>query len=171
MKSLLGVFGGWLALGLLGVPGVHAQDAKAAETFVRTLYAHYGTQKDFSAFADARSTQAIATPSRAALFERELAASRTAREESEIDYDPVAGGQDNEGLQLVGLQVELTKPGQAVAAATVRVAQDAPHTRRLRLAAVKGEWRIDDITNGKGQEGLRENLTRAIALHRTARRH
>ncbi len=158
-----------MAAFLLGALPARAQDAKAAETFVTALYARYRTQPDFSPFVDVRATRAIATPSLTDLVGREQAASRAAHEESKLDYDPLSGSQDSEGLQLADLRVELTKPGQAVATATLRFGQDR-QTRRLLLAAVGSEWRIDDITDAKGGEGLRETLNHALASHRSAHR-
>ena len=42
--------------------------------------------------------------------------------------------------------------------------------RRLLLVAVEGEWGIDDITDAKGGEGLRETLNGVLASHKSAHR-
>ena len=66
-RSVLCLAAAWLA----SAPWVHAQDAKAAETFVQTLYARYGSEKNFFPYADQKTVDAISTPSLAALYRRD----------------------------------------------------------------------------------------------------
>ncbi len=158
----------WLpAVFLAGAPGAHAQDAKATETFVQKLYQRYGSEKNFSPYATQRTVDAISSPSLAALYRRDQETSRAAHDESDLDSDPVSGSQDSEGLQVVSLKVELCQSGQAIVVATLHIAKE-PVRRRLFLVAVKGEWRIDNITDTKGEEDLRATLNQSIALHASA---
>lgn len=159
-----------LAVFLASAPCAHAQDAKAAEAFVQKLYARYRSEKNFSPFASQKSVDAISTPSLAALYRRDQQTSRAAHDESDLDSDPLSGSQDPEGLQVVSLLVDLPKPGQAVVTATLRIVKE-PVVRRLYLVAVKGEWRIDNLTDAKGEEDLRATLSQSIALHTSAHKH
>ena len=68
-------------------------------------------------------------------------------------------------MRVVSLKVETPKPGQAVVTATLRIAKH-PVVRRLFLLAVKGEWRIDNLTDTKGEEDLRATFNQSIALHK-----
>ncbi len=158
-----------LAAVLIGPPPAAAQDAQAADAFVRKLYGRYHTQRDFSPFFDPPTVRAITTPSLAALVKQDQDASAAAQDGSTLDFDPVSGGQDNDGLQLADLKFEPGKPGQAVVTVDLRFGKERV-TRRLLLVAVKGEWRIDDITDGKGHDGVREVLTQAAAVHAPTKR-
>ena len=156
--------------GLTVPPRANAQDAKAAETFVRGVYQRYQTEKNFSPFAHQGEVDSLATPALAALFRRDQETSHAVQDESELDSDPVSGSQDPEGLQVVSLKVETPAPGQAVVTATLRISQEKV-IRRLVLLAVKGAWRIDDLTDAKGGDDLRAILKESIALHTPAHKH
>ena len=163
----------WLGVGLLvavlaGAPCVGAQDAKAAETFVRQLYARYHTQKNFAPFADAATVQTLATPALAALVKREQTLSQAARDASELDADPVCGCQDDDGLQLTGVQIELTKPGRALATVHLQFAGKEHTTRRLFLVPVDGQWHIDNIKGAPGEDDVRKVLADSIATYTAA---
>ena len=67
-------------------------------------------------------------------------------------------------MQLVDLKVQTPAPGQAQVTATLKISGERI-VRRFSLLAVKGTWRIDDITDAKGQNSLRETLKHSIALH------
>ena len=155
---------------LIAPPHANAQDAKGAETFVRAIYGRYHTEKEFSPFAHQGTVDALATPALAALFKRDQQTSHAAQDESELDSDPVSGSQDPEGLKLVDLKVQTPAPGQAQATATLQISGEQV-VRRFSLLAVKGAWRIDDITDGKGQDSLRETLKHSIALHAPGHKH
>lgn len=86
-----------------------------------------------------------------------------------MDFDPVSGSQDPDGLRLADVKFAPDASGRAVATFDLRFGKEQV-TRRLLLVAVKGEWRIDDITDGQGHDGVREILTRAAAPAPT-RRH
>ena len=165
-RGLLGL----LVVFLAGAPGAHAQDAKAAEAFVQKLYARYRSEENFSPYASQKVVDAISTPSLAALYRRDQQTNRAAHDESDLDSDPLSGSQDPDGLQVVRLKVELPKPGQAVVTATLRIGMD-PVVRRLFLVSIKGEWRIDNLTDTKGEEDLRATLTQSIALHSSSHKH
>ena len=154
---------------LAGPLQASAQDAKAAETFVRTLYKRYQTEKDFNPIAKQASVNAIATPSLAALFKRDQETSRAAQDGSGLDYDPVCGSQDPGHIELAGLKVQPGGAGKAVALASVRDGKEVT-TRRLLLQTAAGEWRIDDITDEKGKDSIRAAISESISLHAKAKR-
>lgn len=162
--------GPWLFLAVLICPiGAAAQDAKAADTFVRGLYRRYQTQKDFSPFFDGPTVRSIFTPALATLVKQDQEASAASQEVGALDFDPVSGSQDPTGLRLADVKFAPDQPGRAVVTVDLRFGKEQV-TRRLLLVAVKGEWRIDDITDGKGHDGVRAILTRAAAAAHTPTR-
>lgn len=147
-----------------------AQDAKSAEAFIRHLYSKYQTQKDFSPFFDQPSVRAISTPSLAALVKRDMETSAAAHDESALDYDPVSGSQDSEGLRVERVKIRQLGPGAAMADVDLKVQNDQVK-RHISLVAIKGDWRIDNITGDKGDDDLRAGLAQSIALHAKTRKN
>ena len=146
---------------LLGGWAARAQDAGRAEAFIRQLYARYTTKQEFSPFADVLTVRAIATPGLAQLVHRDQVLSTAAHDEGGLDADPVCGCQDPGGMRLDSVAVAPGAAGQATATAILQFGSDRV-TRRFLLQAVGGEWRIDDITDGTGQNGVRAALNQSI---------
>ena len=144
-----------------GCPPARAQDAGGAAAFIRQLYAHYVADPNFSPFADLATVRTIATPGLARLVQRNRDA--TGHREAGLDADQVCGCQDAEGLRLAGVAVTAGTAGQATATATLQVGSDRV-VRRFLLRLVGAEWRIDDITNASGRDGVRAALTQSIAV-------
>ncbi len=158
------------ALVMLGSGPVQAQDAGSAEAFIRQLYARYATDQAFSPFADLPTVRAIATPELAQLVLRDQAASAAAHDEGGLEADPVCGCQDSGGMRVNGVAVAAAAAGQATATATLQFGPDRV-IRRFSLRAIGTEWRIDDITDGNGRNGVRAALTRSLAEMQRRHRH
>ncbi len=135
-----------------------AQDAASAEAFLRGLYARYAAKPDFSPFADPATVTAIATPSLAALVKRDLAASAAAHDVGKLDFDPVCGCQDSDGMQVAAVAARVDAPGRATGTVTLRFGTQRV-TRVMLLQAVGDAWRIDDIRDGAGGGDLRRILS------------
>jgi hypothetical protein len=113
----------------------------------------------------------VATPSLAALRQRDLDAEKAARDPSDLNFGPLCGCQDDEGMHVVGVIIHQARPRRA--SATVTLGFTAQQTvLQMDLVAVGREWRIDNIRGRAGPYpwNLRTVLRRSIAGHGTAAR-
>lgn len=122
-------------------PQAHAQGMSAARAFVVALYDRYGhAEPDYLG----RDGPSAFTPDLLRLIRQDQA--RAGRGYvGALDWDPICGCQDPDGLKLVGVVVEPT--GSATARATARLQYPAgkPVVVRLYLAFSDGHWRVSDI--------------------------
>jgi hypothetical protein len=113
----------------------------------------------------------VATPSLAALRQRDLDAEKAAEEPSDLNFGPLCSCQDDEGMHLVGVIIRQARPRRAAATVTLGFTAEQV-VLHLDLVAVGREWRIDNIRGRTGPYpwNLRTVLRRSIAGNSTVAR-
>lgn len=147
-------------------------DAASAEAFVRRLYRSYGNDNHRgSPSSDRRTLLAIATPRLAALVQRDNDIAAAAHDGTYLDSDPICGCQDDGGIKIASITAQVEATGRATAVAVLQFSMQRV-TRRFVLRGADGRSCIDDITDGDGQDSVREFLTRSLppSTQRPARR-
>ncbi len=150
-----------LCLGLATLPSIvlaaPASDAASAKAFLERVYAQRQTAKD----------TALYDPSMLALLKEDK---RLAHGElGAVDFDPICQCQDDDGMTAQVGSVQVTPPGAATAAVTLRFA--APGEPRLvkhvefNLVSVMGAWRVHDIRS-KQMPSLRAFILKSNAMVR-----
>lgn len=131
----------------------HAQDAAAAERFLRDLYSHYraGAGPFLPAFDPAPD---IFTPAVVALIRKDQ--EESLGEVGRLDVDPLCICQDFDDIRIAALTIASIQSGRTVA--TVELVDGARRfVLKITLRAVNRAWRIDDIQEG-GDPSLRRVL-------------
>ncbi len=137
---------------LTGRAAIYAAGEQNAEAFARALYA------DAAALLANDPAAAAITPGRDPLYSRTLNALigvdfREAQSRNEVpylNYDPICGCQDAEGLALTALK--MTPDGDKAASADVTfVNQGRTHSQTLKLVKEGPMWRIADIVDDRGK--------------------
>ncbi len=147
-----------LTVTLLFAPTMlHAQTATQAASFVRTTYARY---------ANANSTEGPLYLNKDApsVFSPSLLRLIRADQRNEqkgyvgkLDFDPICACQDDDGIVLENLKLNLTGPHTAIVNLTIN-AHRPPHIPiRLTLVWTTKGWRINDI-HTKGIPSLKKYL-------------
>jgi hypothetical protein len=162
------------AIFLCGVS--HAQDAASAKAFLENLYAHYkhGYGENHSGIDfDGPNAALYFTSSLLALEHADVKANSP--DIQAIDWDPVCGCQDWDGIWELEIGVELQPSQRARATVTFSLNNPKYHaidgTRKLvfTLAAEHGAWRIDDIldrSDAKNTYSVRKLLQDDLAMLR-----
>ena len=146
-----------LLLGFLAAGTAQAQDIKAAESFLKGIYATY---KAKGAGVDLTGPKAekIVTPDLATLFRLDQQALEG--DEGVIEADPICGCQDFD-IRAVTLSIQPDGAGRAKATASFKNLGAATQIG-FDLATIGGLWRIDDI-HQKEMPSLRKALQDEIA--------
>ena len=116
-----------------------AQSLESAQGFVAGLYhAYQRSQPDYLG----RRAASVFSPRVLGLIRRD---ERNAHGEvGALDGDPICDCQDADGVRLTALSVTPAGPGRATARVRLRF-PDGPRAMTLDLAAVGGQWRVDDV--------------------------
>ncbi len=142
-----------LVLLMASYTGARAQDAAAAERFVRNVYSHYraGAAPFMPVFERAPS---IFTPEVVALIRKEQEESEG--EAGKLDIDPLCMCQDFEDIRIATLTFTPVQNNRTTATAELA---DGAHrfTMKIQLMAVRNAWRIDDLQEGD-EPSLRQLL-------------
>jgi hypothetical protein len=148
---------------ILGSPG-RAADLVGAKTFLVQLYAHYPARNGARPFdPTGRSAASVFDPSFVTLL-REDARLTPPGDVGAIDWDPICGCQDDEGMTVRIGAIRPVGPSQATALVDVRFPGTQPTHIGLDLIVDHGQWRIHDIRT-KDVPSLRADL---IQSNRTA---
>jgi len=135
-----------------------AQDAKSAEAFVRSVYA-LDVSNNFDMYD--RDADAVFAPPLIALMNQDADMER-ADVPVWAEGDPFCDCQDNEGLVLNSVAVQSAEKGAAHAVAVYSFKNYQVQKQiRLELIAVKGQWRISDISNDH-MPSLRQEIKKSI---------
>lgn len=134
-----------------------AQDAKAAETFLRGIYAGYtSSKKDPETLG--KKLNLIFSPELAGLIKAD--SDLAIGEVGVLDGDPICACQDYDKLKVTKVDVTLNGPKKAQAT-VVFENFGKPMTVKYWLESVDGKWRVSDISE-TGLEGLRKMLAEGI---------
>jgi opacity protein-like surface antigen len=149
------VLGAVCALALTG--SASAQDVKAAEGFLRGLYAGYAPGKR-PAEPFGKDVNRLFTPPLTGLMKAYVALEVDGV--GDIEIDPICACQDWTNLKVT--KVDVTPDGPNKAQATVSFDNaGSKATVRYKLEVVEGKWRIADLSED-GIDGLRAKLASAI---------
>ena len=145
---------------ILGSPA-RAADLAGAKTFLAQLYAHYPARSGAKPFDPlGRSAASIFDPSFVALL-REDARLTPAGDIGAIDWDPICGCQDDEGMKTRIGTIRPVGPSAATALVDVRFPGVAtPDRIELDLIVDHGQWRIRDVRT-KDVPSLRADLIKS----------
>ena len=146
-----------LLLGFLVAGTAQAQDMKAAESFLKGIYATYKA-KGAGADLTGPKSEKVVTPDLATLFRLDQQALEG--DEGVIEADPICGCQDFD-IRSVTLSIQPDGAGRAKATASFK---NLGHAKKIDfdLATIGGQWRIDDI-HGEDIPSLRKALQDEIA--------
>jgi Protein of unknown function (DUF3828) len=123
----------------------HAQDAASAKALLASAYSHYG--KDGKGV---RFSKRYFHSSLLALIDADIKANGTDNVPA-VDFDPVCGCQDWEGIWDLEIVVAMETPQRAHAKVTFSLAppknrpEDAFRKLQMTLVPERGQWRIYDI--------------------------
>jgi len=134
------------------IPCAHAQDIDSARDFVSKLYDAY-QHPSCSYCPDTLNSAAkhIFSPVLLRLIRKD-------QKTDPIDFDPICGCQDPEGLNVVKLEITPTTRGRAAANVLVGYMGNATQTIRISLLHTPRGWRVDDVST-KDEMSLRKLLT------------
>lgn len=124
-----------------------------AEAFVRALYAHYTTDKDFSSLGD--GLKGTFSPPLQAMF---VGDQKKAQGVGAIDADPICQCQDPSGMKVQA--IDMVGTGADTANAKVTLLFDKPVKLTLKLVKLTQGWRVDDVLSESGA-GMRAALNNA----------
>jgi Protein of unknown function (DUF3828) len=144
-----------LALGLLQP----VSTSSSAEAFVRNLYQReaHETNADEQAFAGYGGAEAIYSPSLLALIRQDIR--RTPKGDiGKLDYDPICGCQDSDGIAVQALRLVPIDQSNARALVTLRFGGADQSEIALKLVRLPTGWRVDDVDGSKGFKPLRNLL-------------
>lgn len=131
---------------------IHAQDAASAKTFLRDVYRHYqgGYRGDSSGIdLDGPYAGLYYHSSLLALEKADVKANRP--DIPAIDYDPICGCQDWEGIWNLEIEVRMDSLRQVKASVSFSLSDpkdnstDAPRKLEITLMSEHGKWHIYDI--------------------------
>jgi hypothetical protein len=165
------------AASILPCGQIRAQDAAAAEAFLRNVYRHYQNGGEGIAFDGSRSSQYFYS----SLLDMERADLKATGPgyAPAIDWDPICGCQDWDGIWNLDIEIRVKSPERIMA--NVSFALSDPRnkptgaTRRLQitLATEGGNWRIYDIldrSDPKFSSSVRQLLQKDLADLRSRRK-
>ncbi len=131
-----------LSLAITAMPLLaEAQDLSAAHAFVAALYDRYGHGDPEYLGRDGPS---VFDPSLLRLIRRDQTRAGPGYVGA-LDWDPICGCQDADGLKLVGVNTLSAGPTKAQATAKLSFPSGGPIAIRLDLIRVGGAWRVSDI--------------------------
>jgi hypothetical protein len=133
-----------------------------AEAFVRGLYQRETNESKANdgAFAGHAGADAIYSPSLLALIRRDIA--RTPKGDvGKLDYDPICGCQDSDGISVQAIQVVAASESHTNALVALRFSGGSQQRLTLKLVYTTRGWRVDDVEGPKGYLPLRSLLTAA----------
>jgi len=135
-------------LALLSVAQNHAPPAapQSPEAFVRALYdrERHPTRADIQAFSGHRGAESIYSPSLLALIRRDIRMTPKG-DVGKLDFDPICGCQDSDGLAVAKLQVYTSSEGRSDVVVLLHFAGTDTQRITLRLLQANAGWRVDDI--------------------------
>jgi hypothetical protein len=146
-----------IAVGILQSAG--ASRNPSAEAFVRHLYQREAreTRADEDAFAGYKGAESIYSPSLLSLIRRDI---RNAKGEvGLLDYDPICGCQDSEGLMVEALRIVATDASHVKTMVTIFPPGINQRQLTLNLVLLPQGWRVDDVEGPEGFRPLRALLT------------
>jgi hypothetical protein len=146
-----------LLLGCLAAGTAQAQDIKAAESFLKGIYANYKA-KGAGVDLTGPKAETVVTPDFANLLRLDQQAVNG--EVGVIEADPICSCQDFD-IRAVTLSIQPDGSGRAKATAGFK---NLGHSTQISfdLATIGGQWRIDDI-HDKDIPSLRKALQDEIA--------
>ena len=151
----------WIAAACLANvvnPVEAAPDTASARAFVQKLYSHYPSKPDGKAFdPTGKDASKVFDPGMVAAFRED--AKRSHGEVGFVDADPLCQCQDDSGLTSKVESVTMTGPNAADVVVNVQY-PDATRALTLHLVAVKGAWRIHDLSMGD-MKSYRADLLKA----------
>ncbi len=156
---------------------LRAQDTAAAEAFLRDIYSHYQNGGEGIAFDGARASQYFYS----SLLELERADVKAtgAGDAPAIDYDPICGCQDWEGIWNLDIEIQVESPERVIADVSFAISDpkktSTDATRRLEITLIteRGNWRIFDIldqSDPKLTSSVRQLLQKDLADLRSHRK-
>jgi len=148
------------AIGLLQAAAVAVPTNGSAEAFVRQLYQReaHETRADEEAFSGHQGSEAIYSPSLLALIRRDLRNTPKGYV-GKLDYDPICGCQDYDGMSVQTLKVVSTSQSTSRANVTLHFGGVQPQEITLMLVHLTAGWRVDNVDGPKGFQSLRKLLT------------
>jgi hypothetical protein len=140
-----------------------APDANSARAFVQTLYSHY-PQPSNGPFFDPTGKNAVAVfdPGMVALFKEDQKLAKG--EVGFVDADPLCQCQDDGGLKVKILSVNLKSAQAATAVVDLHFEGGQPNPLTLHLVVVNGQWRIYDLS-AKDMASYRADFIKANKEH------
>ncbi|MGH9809862.1 MAG: DUF3828 domain-containing protein [Terriglobia bacterium] len=152
----------WIATAWLvcvASPVIAAPDAAGARAFVEKLYSHYPSKPDEKAFdPTGKNAGEVFDPGMIAAFREDA---RLANGEvGFVDADPLCQCQDDSGLRSKIVSVGITRPDNADVIVNLQYPDNKTLEMTLRLVAMKGAWRIYDLSTGD-VKSYRADLLRA----------
>jgi hypothetical protein len=156
---------------------IRAQDTAAAEAFLRDIYSHYQNGGDGIAFDGSRAGQYFYS----SLLELERADVKATGpgDTPAIDWDPMCGCQDWEGIWNLNIEIQVDSPEQVTANVSFALSdprkKPADATRKLQITLMteRGNWRIYDIldrSDPKSTASVRQLLQKDLADLRSRRK-
>jgi len=156
---------------------IRAQDTAAAEDFLRNIYSHYQNGGEGIAFDGARAGQYFYS----SLLELETADVKATGPgyAPAIDWDPICGCQDWEGIWNLNIQIQVESPEQVTANVSFAISDpkkssiDATRRLEFTLMTERGNWRIYDIldrSDPKLTSSVRQLLQKDLARLRSRRK-
>jgi hypothetical protein len=131
----------------------------SAEGFVRDLYHReaHETKADEEAFAGHRGADSIYSPSLLALIRRDVRTTPSGYV-GKLDYDPICGCQDADGISVRSLRVVVSDKSNAKAIVNLSFPGEAQLSNTLKLVRTATGWRVDDVEGPDGAHSLRSRL-------------
>jgi len=150
----------------------HAQDAVSAKSFLTSIYRHYQNGGKGIDFGGPHSSLYF-TSSLLALEKADVKANKG--EIPAIDYDPLCGCQDWDGIWDLKVDVEVYPSRKALANISFSLrdpkykVRDEMRKLVVTLVVDRGAWRIDDILDGSDPKmtfSVRNQLQYDLAMIR-----
>jgi hypothetical protein len=150
-----------VACALVLASPLRAADLAGAKAFLAQLYAHYPAKSGARPFDPlGRQAASVFDPSFVALL-REDARLTPPGDVGAIDWDPICGCQDDDGMKTQIGAIRPVGPSAATALVEVRFAGVTTSDRiALDLVVDRGQWRIHDIRT-KDVPSLRADLIKS----------
>jgi hypothetical protein len=149
---------------------VDAQDAASAKAFLRSVYHHYQGGGEGISFDGPRSSLYFHS-SLLALEKTDVKASGPGNVPA-IDWDPVCGCQDWEGIWNLEIKVHMENPQRAMVNVSFALSDpksnpaDATRKLEITLMSEHGQWRIYDVldqSDPKFASSVRQLLQKDLA--------